>query len=135
MEADADDESAGVRGRLNAEVWTFVLLFGIPSTLMLMAWIGFFQSFRTEGKRLRAWSALLLASACAWQGAVLPMHLTGLDAPGLAVLLAVPGVVQALAGFIASLLWLERSRSWLGRLTLTAAIWAGVGWVLMSSAG
>jgi hypothetical protein len=118
---------------VNAEVWTFVLLFGIPSTLMLAVWIGFFQAFSTEGRRLPAWLALLLASACAWQGALPPMHLEGFAGPALGVLLAVPGVVLAVSGFIAAVIWLEHSRTWLGRLTMTAAIWAGLGWVLVSS--
>lgn len=118
---------------MNAEVSSFVLLFGIPSTLMIAAWIGFFQSFPTEGRRLPAWLALLLSSACAWQGALPPMHLKGFTGPALGVLLAVPGVVLAVSGFIAALIWQEHSRSWLGRLTLIAAIWAGLGWVVVSS--
>lgn len=102
-----------------------------PSLVLAALWAVFFTRYRRESTRPSAWLALLLTSLSGFKALYAVVDLSELMKRSITdVNYEAIGLILAISGFIASLVWSVRSRNLCALGTLITASWLCYIWYL-----
>jgi hypothetical protein len=102
-----------------------------PSLILVILWAVFFTRYTRESKRPTAWIALLLTSLSGFAALYTVVNLSEFMKRSITdVKLEAIGLILAISGFIATLVWFVRSRNLCAVGTLITASWLCLIWYL-----
>jgi hypothetical protein len=102
-----------------------------PSLVLATLWAVFFTRYRRESTRPSAWLALLLTSLSGFDALYAVVDLSELMKRSITdVNYEAIGLILAISGFIAALVWFVRSRNLCAVGTLITASWLSFIWYL-----